>query len=331
MLQMPLTDIYTKISETANISESEITEKIEEKLKQLSGLVSREGAAHIVANELGVKLFEQVTGKIQVKNILVGMRDVETVGKIMAIYEVREFQSEKRSGKVGSFIIGDETGTIRVVCWNEQADNISNLKEANIVKIKGGYVKENNNRKEIHLNERSVLVINPEGESIAEVKQSAPEAPKRKRIRDLVQGESNIALLATVVQAFEPNFFETCPECNRRVKPNEANVFICPNHNEVKPAYAYVMNAVLDDGTETVRAVFFRNQANQLLGKEAEDILQLKDAPEKFEELRNQILGKIIHTIGRANKNEMFDRIEFIAQNVDPNPDPEEELKVLAK
>jgi len=329
MLQLPLADIYSKISDKTSLSDSEISAKIDEKLNQLSGLVSREGAAHIVANELGVKLFEQVSGKVQIKNILVGMRSVETVGKIMAVYEVREFQSEKRSGKVGSFMLGDETGTIRVVCWNEQADNLVNIKEGGIIRLKGGYVKDNNNRKEVHLNERSVIVINPEGETIKEVKPAEPIAPNRKQIKDVTKNENNVALLATIVQAYEPKFFETCPECNRRIRPNEQNEFICQQHNKVKPSYAYVMNAVLDDGTETIRAVFFRNQANQLLKMDSDAILPFKEAPEKFEEIKNRLLGKIVHIVGRSAKNPMFGRVELIASDVNPDPDPEAEIKLL--
>ena len=97
-------------------------------MKQLSGLISKEGAAHIVANELGVKIFEQASGKLQIKNILAGMRNVEAVGKVTRKFELREFQTENRSGKVASVVIGDETGTIRMVMWGELAEKISTYK-----------------------------------------------------------------------------------------------------------------------------------------------------------------------------------------------------------
>ncbi len=61
MIKVPYEDIVAKIRQDAGISESELNEKIEEKMSQLSGLVSKEGAAHIVANELGVKVTEQET------------------------------------------------------------------------------------------------------------------------------------------------------------------------------------------------------------------------------------------------------------------------------
>jgi len=119
MIKMPYNDILEKIKEKSGLSEEEIKEKIDTKLKQLSGLISKEGAAHIVANELGVKLFDALGGKLQIKNILAGMRSVEVVGKVLRVFELREFNSKGRAGKVASFVIGDETGTIRIVMWGD--------------------------------------------------------------------------------------------------------------------------------------------------------------------------------------------------------------------
>ena len=86
MMKIPYEEIILKINESTKMNSSEIEERVEKKMKQLSGLISKEGAAHIVANELGVKIFEQLSGKLQVKNIIKGMRDVETIGKVVQVY-----------------------------------------------------------------------------------------------------------------------------------------------------------------------------------------------------------------------------------------------------
>src|SRR3989338_536063 len=110
MIQIPYEQIVQRIKEKTQLSEAEITKKVEEKLKQLSGLISKEGAAHIIANQMGIALLEKTSGRLQIKNILVGMRDVETIGRVQAVYDVKEFQSQNGSGKVGSFMLADETG-----------------------------------------------------------------------------------------------------------------------------------------------------------------------------------------------------------------------------
>jgi len=327
MIKIPLSQIIEKIKEKANISEEEINSKIKQKMDQLSGLVSKEGAAHIIANELGIKLFEEVSGKLQIKNILAGMRDVETVGKVQQMYPINEFQRKDGTpGKVANLIIADETGAIRIVLWGSQTDVLKDIKENDIVKIISGYTRENNNRLEVHLNEKSKLEINPEGEIVGEVKQYVST---RKKIDKLEESDNDIELLGTIVQAFEPRFFEVCPECNKRVRQRDEG-FFCEEHNIVKPNYSYVLNLILDDGTETIRTVFFRKQAENLLELNQEQILEYKDAPEKFEEVKNNLSGNMIKVIGRANKNELFDRLEFITRLVF-KADPKEEIEKLKK
>ncbi len=327
MIKIPYEEIILKINEKAKMPVSEIEERVEKKLKQLSGLISKEGAAHIVANELGVKIFEQLSGKLQIKNILTGMRDVETIGKVLQVSDAREFMKGDAVSKVASMLIGDETGTIRVAMWGSQADNAVNLGMNDVVKIIGGYVRENNGRKEIHLNDRSQLLINPKGESVSEVFAEA-KSGNRKEIKSLNENDNEAELLGTIVQVFDIKFYEICPRCGKRAKPNAA-MYECLDHGNVIPAYAYVLNTVLDDGTETIRCVFFRNQVERLLNLNQEKLLKFRNEPAEFEAVKNELLGTIIKVNGRANKNSLFNRVEFIANNVDINPNPEEELKRL--
>jgi len=328
MISMPLEQAIEKIKEKTSLSEEEINNKINTKLDQLSGLVSKEGAAYIIANELDVKLFEQTSGKLQIKNILAGMRDVETIGKLTRKFDIREFNVNGRQGKVGSFIIGDETGTIRIVCWGSKADELTKLKEGDIVKINSGYVKENNGLKEVHMNDKSIISLNPEGITIDSVTQTEKPSPTRKNIQELDENSNNVELFGTIVQSFEPRFFEVCPTCGKRAKPVEGN-FNCAQHGNVAPDYSYVMNVVLDDGTETIRSVFFREQAEKLLAKTKEEILNYKTNPQSFDAVKNELLGNQIKIIGRATKNQMFDRLEFITNDVNINPDPKKEIEKL--
>ena len=327
MIKIPYEEIVLKINESSKMTVSEIEERVEKKLKQLSGLISKEGAAHIVANELGVKIFEPLSGKLQIKNILSGMRDVETVGKVLQVYEVREFASETRSGKVASMLIGDESGTIRAVMWGDQTNHVANLGLGDVVKIIGAYVRENNGRKEIHLNDRSQLLINPKGETVKDVAVEIRNGT-RKSIKDITEADSEAELLGTIVQVFDIRFYEICPRCSKRARPS-VDLFVCAEHGNVIPAYSYVLNAVLDDGTETIRCVFFRNQADKLFGKTQEQLLNFKNNPAEFEAAKHDLLGTIIKVNGRANKNSMFNRVEFVVNSVDTNPNPEEEMKRL--
>src|SRR3989338_2862004 len=99
MIKIPLEDIKAKIL-ASWMSEADLQAKIKQKMDLLSGLISPEGACHIIANELGIKLIEQTNGKLKIKNVLNGMRNVEIVGKVSAISPIREFTVNSRQGKV---------------------------------------------------------------------------------------------------------------------------------------------------------------------------------------------------------------------------------------
>lgn len=319
MIKMPLPEILARIKEKTGIQEAELMAKIDAKCVALAGLISKEGAAHIIANELGVKLLEG--GKI--KSLMPGMRNAEVLGRITQIFEVREFQrADGTNGKVGSFLTGDDTGIVRIVCWGNQADNLKQLTTGTPVKITGGMVRENQRGyKEVHLNETSKIIPNPK-ENVPEVSK-----PQRKTLKELQENDEQVEIVGTVVQVFDPKFFEVCPQCSTRLKEVEGQ-WVCNEHSAIMPDYSYLVNVFLDDGTENMRVVLFRNQAERLLGKTKEQMTAYRVSPETFEPLKTELLGEQFRFIGRAKKNTFFDRIEFIANQVH-KAQPEEELARL--
>ncbi|MFH1400062.1 MAG: DUF2240 family protein, partial [Nanoarchaeota archaeon] len=73
MMRLSVPEIIGKIQQNTTLSEQDIKGRISQKLNQLSNLISEEGAAHIVANELGVKIFE-VPKDPKIKDLISGMK-----------------------------------------------------------------------------------------------------------------------------------------------------------------------------------------------------------------------------------------------------------------
>lgn len=326
MYKIPLPDIKQKILASGKLSAEQLERKIKEKINELSGLISEEGAGHIIANELGVELVSLSSKRLKIKEVYAGMRNITAVGKVVRKFEAREFLKDNRSGKVCSLIFGDETGTIRVVFWNEQVDLLRKVSEGDILLVKDAYVKENNNNPEIHLGNQGSIAVNPEGESISIVHEGT--SFQRKKIEELRDGEG-AEIVGTAVQIFDPRFFYVCPNCHKRVTEAQG-VFQCAEHAEVKPVASYVMNLVLDDGTGTIRAVLWKNQTNNLLGKTEDDMVLYKDNAARFEEIKNELLGEQLKLLGQVKKNDMFSRLELSVQMVF-RANPEEELALMEK
>ncbi len=329
MIKIPYEYLLEKIKTTTGLTNEQIEAKLQEKMEQLSGLISKEGAAHILANELGVKSSQQESA-LKITMLYAGLKTGEILGKVIRKFDVREFTSGERSGKVGTFIIGDETGTIRVTCWHDQTKEMASLQENDIVLIKDASVRENRGALELHLNERTKLVRNPEGKTIENIKQKSDEHALRKQIKALGEGDSNIEVMGTIVQVYDIKFYERCPVCRKRIREQEIG-FQCPEHGIIKPEYSYVMNVYLDDGSGNIRVVFFGNQIQQLLKKTDDELQMYRTAPEGFEKIKTDMLGELVKITGKVTKNLMFERLEFVAGKVETSINPEEEIGRLQK
>ena len=325
MFKIPFSELKERILESGKVTAEQLQARVKEKINELSGLISEEGAAHIIANELGIELIGKHSS-LKIKEIYMGMRDVVTMGKVIRKFEVREFAKGDRTGKVCSIILGDETGTIRTVFWNDQVDVLHKVQEGDILAISQGYVRENNNAKELHLGDRAQVTVNPEGAAIASVRQTLSH--ERKKIQELGEG-TNAEVVGTIVQVFDPRFWHACPRCNRKVLQTEG-AFQCQEHGLVEAALSYVMNLILDDGTGTLRGVFWKHQVNHLLGKEEQDLVKFRDEPAAFEDIKTELLGEQLKVKGAVRKNDMFDRLELSVQIVE-RANPEEEMKLLEK
>lgn len=321
-MQIPYDRIIEIIKEKSELSDEEIDKKIQEKLSALSGLISKEGAAHIVANELKIKLFETTSGKVDIKNVMPGMKNIDVLGKVIDIYEVRDFQVSARSGKVGSFIIADGTGSMRIVAWGSMTENIEKLHKDDVIKIENAYSKKNNDWIEIHLNDNSTLTINPPGEKVEAVKTTI-QGYERKKIYDL-KDNTRAELLGVVVQLYSPTFYEVCPNCGKRIREKED--FVCPEHGKVEPSFAYIVNFIIDDGTDTLRLVAFRNIAENLFKIDKAKMMEFKENPDLFEPYKEKLIGQQLLIEARIRKNQMFDRLDAIVDKIS-EPDAKEELK----
>jgi len=320
---MDLNHILSMIEKESDKHQEEILSLIKKKKEELSGLVSDIGAAHIVANELGVKLFyQQASAERKIKDLAEGMNNVEVNGRVTRKFEPREFQRGEQKGAVGNIILEDETAEIRVTFWNDLCQHLDTIKQDDIINIKGAYIRRNEmmNRNELHLSSRSTITVNPEGIKI-EKKQR-----ERAQIKDVTEENKDLELFGTIINVFNPTYFEVCPTCNKRTR-DEGQGFKCAEHGIIQPAYSYVLNIVLDDGTGGLRVTCFRDQAKQLIP----GIAELKGDPDKIDGAKVDLLGKMVIIAGRSTRNQMNNNIECIAQNVNTDVNPDEELQKLEK
>lgn len=322
-----LQQLYDKLSSLSSTSVDDLKSKTKDKVKELSGLVSEEGAIYIIANEMGVKLENNLSaaptsgGSSETKKIdqiNEAKVSVNLDAKVLKKYDLVEFQSKNgNSGKVQSVLVGDDTGIIRVVFWGDKTELLVNddIDRDTILRVSNGFVRENMNtsRMEVHFSDYSDLEINPQGIEI-EVKEIKPEY-NSKNIADLEVEDRNVSIKATIVDVDIPRFYLGCPHTFKKVFVDEGK-YISPEHGEVDPIKVPITNLVVSDSTGTVSVVAFRNRAEQVFSKKAEDIVNLSEDLEGYREISKSLVGAQLEVAGNISENQMSGELQLIINDV---------------
>lgn len=307
--------MVNQIIRVSGFSREEILQKVQEKKDKLSGLISDEGAAQVIAAELGINFDNE---KLKISEIIPGLRKVNVVGKVIKIFPIHEFTTKKgEKSKVVNLILADETANIKVVLWDLHHIELietGKINEEKIIEISNGTIREN----EIHLG--SFSEFKPSNLILENVK--TERIVKEKTISDFKANESNL-VRAFVVQTFEPRFFHVCSTCKKKVENADPQIKtgICAEHGNIACEKRAVLNIVIDDGTETIRTVLF-HEAMQSIG------FKNYENQEAIAQQRQNLLGKEFIFSGNVKTNSFFNNLEFVINEI-REPKIEELLEKL--
>lgn len=303
MVEISYDKLLDKISKTSGLDKLELERRVEAKRAKLSGLISKEGAAQVVAAELGINLDKE---KVKIDELMSGMRKANVLAKVIKLFPIRSFTKDGKESKVANLIVADDTSNIKVVLWDTNHIELiekGEIIEDKVIEIANASMRGN----ELHLGSFSELKISKE--ALDEVKRD--KAFKEKEISSF-KFSDNVSTRAFVVQIFEPKWFEICPECRKKATL-DGEQYTCVEHGKVMPEKRGLMNLVLDDGTETIRAVMFHDVMKEF-GESGEN--------------RENFLGKEMIFSGDVRMNKFFNTSEFIIENV-KEADVDEILKRL--
>lgn len=292
------TQLIERIATSAKIPVDDVERRIEAKRAKLSGLVSREGAAQIVAAELGINFEKE---RLKLGELTQNVRRANAIGQVLEVFPVRTYNKNGKEGKVANLVIADDTARMRVVLWD-----INHIALVEQGKIAVGDVLEVSNAMmrngELHLS--SFGDIKPSKEKLSGVIAEAPIGALK--LRDAKPGQ-RLQTRAFVVQVFDPRYFEVCPDCGRKVVDES-----CGTHGKVTPKRRALLNIVLDDGTESLRSVLFGDNILQL-GFSEEEVFSL----ERFIEKKTSLLGEEKVFSGTVKQNTLYNTVEFTVDSVE--------------
>lgn len=261
------------------LSDNEIEERIQQKLEEVKGLLTEEGALSLIADELGIR---EETKYLRIGDLLDGMTNVNIAGRVLGWTEPREFQrSDGSAGAVSNVILADKTGKVALTLWNHDVRLTEQIKRGDVLKIVDGITREGKKGVQIQLG-RGKVILNPEDDpriqEIPSLSRLAAAPTTRKAIGELEEGDRFCEVRATIAKLYTIRFYEACPDCHKRVIFKN-NVFYCPHCNKkVDRKRVMIFEVGLDDCTGFIRATFFDEKAEEILGKPTSEVYyKIKD------------------------------------------------------
>jgi replication factor A1 len=186
-------DIYEDLD--TDVSIEEFREAVESKVDQMGGLADEETAAMLIAHELEDG---EVNG---VADIETEMDEVKFVAKVTSVGDVRTFErddDENPEGRVANVDVADETGSVRISLWDEQAEAATDqLEVGDVLRIKGR-PKEGYNGIEV-----SVDQVEVDEDETVDV-----QVQDEYRIDDLSLGISDVTLVGELLSTEDVRTFD---------------------------------------------------------------------------------------------------------------------------
>ncbi|MFB6159032.1 MAG: DUF2240 family protein [Candidatus Nanohalobium sp.] len=326
---MEVEDVIETIVDESELDEDEVKDEIDEKMEEFSGLVSEEGAAHLVAKEYGVQVAEEGAEDLKIDNIVPDMRKVHLTARVVGVSDLNTFErdEDEEDGKVQNLVLGDDTGTIRVTLWDEQTEIAEKIEEGDPIEIAGAYsVEDNQGDAELRLGDEAQVKM-AEEDDVPEVE--AQTGTEEVPIREITTEGNSYRVRGMLMKVYTSNpFYRVHPETGDTVREDEDGNYVTDDGEEVdEPEGRLAVSGVMDDGTETMRVVFFGDQAREVLEVSEETEKEMDN--ERVEEAAEEAAGKQLILEGRTRYNDYFDRIELLANQVEEVETTEEIERML--
>ncbi len=175
-------DVYEDLD--ADVSEEEFREAVESKVEQMGGLADEETAAMLIAHELA----DSEVG--QVADVEPTMDEVKFIAKVVSMGDLRTFERDDGEGRVVNVEAADETGSVRLAFWDEQAQSVADgaLGPGDVLRVKGR-PKEGYNGLEV-----SVDKAEPDEDATIDV-----DLDGETTVESLTMGQSDVTLRGLVL------------------------------------------------------------------------------------------------------------------------------------
>jgi replication factor A1 len=244
-----------------DLERKDISKMIKDKREELGPeVINDESAAMIVARELGVDLHQISASRMKIEDLTETTRNVAIKARVNHIGGVRNFTKKDGGGegKVASIRVSDDSGSIRVVLWDDLTriieENLISIDE--LIEVRGGFMRKGlGDSLEISMGRMGNIRPLDEHEIEELGEDFGSTSSEDMKISDLTEGLFGISLKAKIQRVFKLSTF------TRQRDGSEGKV----------------LSMIAGDETGTVRIVFWDESATQMENAEEDEVIRLRN------------------------------------------------------
>ena len=234
--------------------------------------------------------------------------DTIIIGRVIELNDIRNFDRDNGdTGSVRNIEIADDTGSIRVVLWDDDAKMDLEI---------GQPLKLQNPRLSLDMDNRlqatvsgGTTVLDPSEKELEELPSQEELMESifvEKPIESLLEDDTNVHITARIKEVFpERILLKKCPNCRENVEETE-DEYICDScgHTFDEPDYTLMIPTRVEDDTGEISVTFFGNLAEELIGMDKEEIISLIHDGYGIEDKLEDLVGVTIEIIANVSFNE---------------------------
>ena len=151
------------LAQRPDITRDQLEDMINKKREASGDLLSVEGAAHLVAQDLLVATGEKKTKGLQISDLIPQIGDATLATRVIGVWPKQNFKRKDESeGTFVRLLLGDNTGTISCLVWNSEVVKTFQEKdfEGKIAAVSHGYTRQGLSEKvELHIGNRGSISL----------------------------------------------------------------------------------------------------------------------------------------------------------------------------
>lgn len=235
-------------------------------------------------------------------------QDIIIIGRVIELNDIRNFERDNGdTGSVRNIELADETGSMRVVLWDDDAKREFEIGQP--IKLQNPrFDLDRDNRIEAIVN-RSTAILEP-SESEIEKLPTQDELMEAiyvpKPIEALTEDDVNVCVTGTISDIESDRVIrKKCPSCGNNIEESE-DEYICDNCGHVfdEPRYLLMVPLRIEDDTGSIKVTFFDKLAEELIGMNKEEIINIIEDGYGIEDKLEDLNGQTIEIIANVSFDE---------------------------